>query len=57
MITFRSHLCATVFMAERSLSLKACWFMRSISFFLFSIANEFCMETEQLLTNCVVKMC
>ena len=30
MMTFGSHLRATIFQAERPLSIKACWFKRNI---------------------------
>ena len=34
-MTFGSHLRAKIFHAERSLSMKACWFKRNIPFFVF----------------------
>ena len=43
MMTFGSHLCATIFKAEHSLAMNAFWFKRSIPFFSFSIANDSCM--------------
>ena len=40
MMTFGSHLCATIFKAEHSLAMNACWFKRSIPFFLGGCLSE-----------------
>lgn len=51
MMTFGSHLCATIFKAERSLAMNACWFKRSFP----SLMIRACKQ--QLWTNFFVKMC
>ena len=55
-MTFGSRLCATIFMAERSLAMNACWFKRSIPFFRFPLLMIRACK-QQLWTNCFVKMC
>ena len=56
MMTFGSHLCATIFKAEHSLAMNACWFKRSIPFFRFPLLMIRACK-QQLWTNCFVKMC